>query len=166
MWELCWRFSSSVFSCYKTKGYYYRKCKFYKLYVRNLASGLPQIGYKSEKWQWRFNLPTWHHYQIFFWWFFVALVNFSYWSKFHVNITTGSGVMTIFFYKGLTIYPEIGNTPVWALPNIWRLGWVRDTKFGTNVSNEMLLNAAKCQITAFTVSELLRLNQQGGNKFL
>ena len=30
------------------------------------------------------------------------LVKFSYWSKFHVNIITGSGVMTIFVYKGLT----------------------------------------------------------------
>ena len=34
--------------------------------------------------------------------FFVSLVKFSYWSKFHVNIIIGSAVMTIFFYKGLT----------------------------------------------------------------
>ena len=53
--------------------------------------------------------------------------------------------MTIFFYKGLTRNPEIGNTPVWVLPNIWRLGQVRDTTFGTNISNEMLLNAVKYQ---------------------
>ena len=33
--------------------------------------------------------------------------------------------------------PEIGNTPVWALRNIWRLGQVRNTKFATNVSNKM-----------------------------
>ena len=39
----------------------------------------------------------------------VSLVKFSYWSKSHVNIITGSG-------------------------------------YGTNVSNEMLLNAAKCQL--------------------
>ena len=31
------------------------------------------------------------------------------------------------------------------MPNIWRLGQVRDTKFGTDVSNEMLLSAAKRQ---------------------
>ena len=43
---------------------------------------------------------------------FVALVKFSYWSKFHVNVITGSGVMTIFFYKGLTRNPENRNTPV------------------------------------------------------
>ena len=81
----------------------------------------------------------------FIWRCFVFLVKFSYWSKFHVNIITGSGVMIIFFYKGLTRNPEIGNTPVWVLPNIWRLGGVRDTKYGADVSNTMLLNAAKCQ---------------------
>ena len=32
--------------------------------------------------------------------FFFA--KFSYWSKFHVNIITGSGVMTAFIYKKLT----------------------------------------------------------------
>ena len=76
---------------------------------------------------------------------FVFLVKISYWSKFHVNVITGSGVMTIFFYNGLTKSPEIGNTTVCVLPNIWRLGRVRDTKFNTNVSNKKLLNTAKCQ---------------------
>ena len=73
----------------------------------------------------------------------VLLVKFSYWFKFQVNISTGSRVTTIFVYKGLTRNPEIGNTPVWVLPNIYRLNWVSDTKFGTNVSNEKLLNATK-----------------------
>ena len=83
-----------------------------------------------------------------FWQCFIYLVKFSYWSKFHVNIT-GSGVMAIFFYKGLTRNPEIGNTPIWVFSNIWRLGQIRDTKFGTNVSNKILLNAAKCQGYSF-----------------
>ena len=81
----------------------------------------------------------------FFWRCFVSLAKFSYWSTFHVNIVISSGIMTIFFYKGLTRNPEIGNTPVWVLPNIWRLGRDMETKFGTNVSNRMLLNAAKFQ---------------------
>ena len=38
------------------------------------------------------------------------------------------------FYKGLTRNSEVGNNPVWAFPNIWRLGWVKDTKFCTNVT--------------------------------
>ena len=94
---------------------------------------------------------------------FVSLVKFSYWSKFHVNIITGSGIMTIFFYKGLTRNSEIGNTNVWVLPNIWRLGRVIDTKFGTNVSNrKWMLQSSR--VTAFTALELLRENQLGGGE--
>ena len=40
---------------------------------------------------------------------------------------------------------KIRNNPARVLPNTCRLGQVRDTKFGENVSNEILLNAAKCQ---------------------
>ena len=72
-----------------------------------------------------------------------SLVKLSYWSMFHVNIITGSLVMTIFLQRGLTRNPEIGITCVCVLPNIWRLEQIRDIKFGTNVSNKMLLNAAK-----------------------
>ena len=43
-----------------------------------------------------------------------------------------------------------------SLPHIWRLGRVSDIKFGTYVSNEILVNAA-----AFAVSDLLRENQPG-----
>ena len=52
---------------------------------------------------------------------------------FHVNIITASEVMTISFYKELTKNTEIKNTPVWVLPNIWKLGQV-----DTNVSNKIL----------------------------
>ena len=148
MWELCLRFFSSVFSFCEIKGYYYWKGKFYRLCIWNMASGLLQIGYKSEKWQWGHNLPKSCSRQ-FFDGFFVSLVKFSYWSKFHVNIISGPGVMKIFFYKRLTINLEIGNTTVWVLPSIWRLGRVTDTKFSTNVSNEMVLNAAKCKGYSF-----------------
>ena len=58
---------------------------------------------------------------------------------------TGSGIMTIFFYKGLARNPKIGNTPVWILPNIWRQGKVMDTKFSAGVPNRMILNAATFQ---------------------
>ena len=74
--------------------------------------------------------------------------------------------MTIFVYNGLTRNPEIGNTPFWVSSNIWRLGQVMDTKFSKNPSNEKLLNATKCQFTAFTVSELLKENHQGGKNTL
>ena len=92
----------------------------------------------------------------FFWRCFVSLVKFSYWSKFHVNIITGSGVMTISFYKGLIRNLEIGNALVWVLANIWKLGQVKNTTFRTNVPNKMLLNAAKCQGYNFYCSWVIR----------
>ena len=70
----------------------------------------------------------------FFWHCFVWGVKFSYWSKFQVNIITGSGVMTIFYYKGLTRNLEIRYNPVWVLPDIWGQGKVTDTKFDMDVS--------------------------------
>ena len=79
----------------------------------------------------------------------VSFVTFSYWSKFHVNIMTGSGVTTILNYKGLARNSEIRNSCVWILPSIWKLGQEWDTKFGMNLSNKMLLNAAKCQGYSF-----------------
>ena len=84
-----------------------------------------------------------------FWRWRVSLVKFSYGSNFDVNIITGSGVMTILIYTGLTRNLEIGNAPVWVLSNIWRLEWVRTTKFFMNVSNKELLNTAKCQGYSF-----------------
>ena len=80
---------------------------------------------------------------------FCSHVKFSYWSKFHVNIMTGSGVMAISYYKGLTRNLKTRNTPVWALFNIWRLGKFRNTKSGMNVSNKMLLNAKKYRSYSF-----------------
>ena len=70
--------------------------------------------------------------------------------------------MTISFYKGLTRNPEIGNTPVWALLNIWKLGPVKDTKFGTNVSNETLLNAVKFQGYSFCRFWVIKEKPTGG----
>ena len=72
--------------------------------------------------------------------------------------------MIIFFYKELTRIPEIKNTPVWVLSNICSLGQVKDSKFGTDFSNEMLLNPTKHQGYSFYRCELLRENQQGGKR--
>ena len=85
----------------------------------------------------------------FFWGWRVSFINFSYWYKFHVIIITGFIVTKMFVYKGLTRNREIRNTQIWVLPNIWRLEQVWDTIFGTNVSNEMILNTAKCQGYSF-----------------
>ena len=98
----------------------------------------------------------------FFWRCFVCLVNFSYWSKFHVNIMTGSGIMKIFLYKGLTRNPKIGNTPVWVLPNVWRLGRVMDTHLARMSLIECYWMLQNSGVTAFTVFELSKENQLGG----
>ena len=97
----------------------------------------------------------------FFWRCFVFLVKFSYWFKFHIKIITGSGIMSVFFYKGLTRNPEIGNTPIWVFPNIWRH---RETitKFGKNVSNRMLRNVAKCQSFSFYRFWVIKGKPTGG----
>ena len=76
---------------------------------------------------------------------FVLLVTFSYWSRFHVNVITSSGAMTVFFHKWLTRIPAIWNSPIWVLLNTWGLEKVRDTKLYTNIFNKMLLNTAKYQ---------------------
>ena len=70
------------------------------------------------------------------------------------SLVTGLSVMSIsllaiFVYKGLTKNSKIRNTVVWVLSHIWGLGWVMDAKFGTNVFNKSLLNAAKCQDYSF-----------------
>ena len=74
--------------------------------------------------------------------FDVALLLFS-------NLVTSPSFMSIsqlvLELWQFTRNSEIGNTSVWVLPTIWRLGQVRNTKFGTNVSIKMLLNVAKCQ---------------------
>ena len=77
------------------------------------------------------------------------LVKLSYWVKFYINIITSSEVMTMFFYKGLIWNPEIRNTSVWVFPNVWRLGTLGIPNQRTNISNEMLPKAAKCQGYSF-----------------
>ena len=119
----------------------------------NLASWLLQTGYKSEKQQCH-NLLYSHDATLkFFWRCFISLVTFSYWSKFHVNIITGSRVS---FYKGLTRNPKIRNTLTefctisgdWHEVGIPNLAWMSLVEF-----YRMMLNA---RVTAFTISELLR----------
>ena len=147
MWELCYRFISSAFSFCKIKGYCYWKYKFYRLWDRNPASGLFQISHKSKKLQWRHNLLTWSHVHFFL--FFLFLFSGLVTGPIFISILLGSGVITVLFYNRLIRNPDIRNTLICVLTHIWRLGWVRNTKFGTNVFNEKLLNATKCQDYSF-----------------
>ena len=100
-----------------------------------------------------------HNFNVkFFWRCFVSLVKFSYWSKFHVNIMTGSGIMTIFFYKGLTRNPEIGNTPIWFRD--WSKLWIPNLARMSLIECYWMLQNSR--VTAFTIFELLRENQLRG----
>ena len=116
---------------------------------------------KLEKWQWCHIFPAWRHRKIF-WRGFISLVILSFLCKFRVNIITGSGAMTSYFYKELTRNPGIGNTAVWVLLNIWRLEQVKNTNFGMNVSNKMLLNATKCQGYSFYGFWVIKGKPTGG----
>ena len=118
--------------------------------------GLLQIGHKLENDN-DFTIGWYGAIVKLFLRCFVYLAKLSYWSKFHVNIITGSRVMTIFFYQGLTKNLEIKNTTVWVLSNIWRLGQVRDT-------NETLLNAAKCQGYSFYHFRVIKRQPTGVKK--
>ena len=103
---------------------------------------------------------SWHDVIVkIFWCGFISLVKFSYWSKFHVNITTGSGIMTIFFYKGLTRNPEIGNIPLCLISGDWDKLWIPDL---AQMSNRIFWMLQNFRVTAFTVFELLRENQLRG----
>ena len=102
---------------------------------------------------------TWRHHQIFLT-LFIFLIKFSYWTKIHVNIITGSGVMIIF----LRDWPEIrkseippseffsisGDQGKLGIPNLAQ---------GPLIKFYWMLQNAR--VIAFTVSELLRENQWG-----
>ena len=77
------------------------------------------------------DILIWQHNFIvkYFWSCRVSLIKFSYWSKFHVNIITGSGIFLL--------WPEMEKSEkflseFFAIPG----DWVRDIIFDTNVSDE------------------------------
>ena len=82
---------------------------------------------------------------------FIDVVLFLLSSLFNDQIfmSTSSLVLELWQFSFISDWPEIRNTFVWVLPNKWKLGQVRNTKFATNISNKMLLNAAKFQGYSF-----------------
>ena len=97
----------------------------------------------------------------FFWRGFVFLIKFSYLSKFHVNIITGSGIMTVFFYKRLTRNPEIGIPPSEFCPTSvdWGELWIPNLARSSLIECYWMVKNSR--VTAFTVFELLRDNLRG-----
>ena len=62
-------------------------------------------------------------------------------------MSISSLVLELWQFLYIRDWPEIrkSGVPRLSLLNTWRLGRARNIKFGTNVSNKILLNAAKCQ---------------------
>ena len=141
--------------------------------ITDHASGIrlpdcSKLAINRKKWQWCQNLPTWHYRHVF-WCYRFSLVKFKFWCKF-LNVITGSGVSLWClkrFYEGLKTKrtPQIGYTPVWVLPNIWRLGRVKDTKSTTNGANEKLMKAAKCQGCSFYRFWIIKGKPAGSKKY-
>ena len=80
-----------------------------------------------------------------------------YWSKVHVNIITGSKVMPIFLFNGLTGNLEIPLSEFCPISKDWR-------KLGIlNLARIFLMKfywtLEKYRVTAFTISELSRKKQ-------
>ena len=74
------------------------------------------------------------------------------------------GVMTVFFYKRLFGNLEIGNTPVWVLPDIWKLGHVRNklVKIGKNLARISLIKSYwKCQGYMFYLFRFIEMKPRG-----
>ena len=90
-----------------------------------------------------------------------SLVKFSYLYKFHGNIITGSRNMTIFLYNGLTRNPKIRNNPseFWDLSGDLGKFWIPNL---TQMCLKCCWILQNARVTAFTVSELFRENQQNG----
>ena len=92
----------------------------------------------------------------------VSLFKFSYWSKFHVNIITYFGVMTISFYMD---WPEIQRSEIapseiCPISGDWRKLQIPNLARTSLIKCYWMLQNAR--VTAFIVAELLRENQQGG----
>ena len=105
----------------------------------------------------------WHDVLVkFFLTLFVCLLKFSYWYKFHLDIITSSGVMTIYFVRD---WPEIqklkippsefcpisGDWGMLEIPNLVGMFLMKCYWMLQNV-----------RVTSFSISELLRENQQRG----
>ena len=119
---------------------------------------VPNRPWIEKKRQRSHNLPTWRHRQ-FFWRYRVSFVKFSYWSKFHVNVITGSTVITTFPFEEMTRTKKSKIPPSEFSPISRDCGKLR-------IPNLTQMSLMKCswilqnvRVAAFTLSGLLRDNQ-------
>ena len=164
VWELCQRFFSSVFSLCKTRGYYYWKLNFCRLCVWNPASGLLQIGQKSEKWQFFTKVTISRHDVIvkFFDVFLFLLSSLVAGSSF---MSISSLVLELWQFSFIRDWPEIRKSEIppsefCPISGDWGELWIPNLARMSLIECYWMLQNSR--VTAFTVSELLRENQLGG----
>ena len=80
------------------------------------------------------------------------------------NWPYGSGVMTISFYIGLTRNPETGHTPSELCPISRDWGEYGIPNFARTSLIKCYWILQNARVTAFTISKLLRENQQEGGR--
>ena len=121
VWELCKKYFCSVFSFCKIKVTVDENLSFID-YESEIE--LPDCSKFAKTWKNSNDVTIFRHDIIvkIFLSRFIFLVKFSYWSKFHDNIITGSGLMTFFFIRD---WPEIWKSeiPSSEFSSILR-GWV------------------------------------------
>ena len=129
-----------------------------------MQSLCPESGFRTAP-NWHKNLKNdndvtifWHDVKFnFFWRCFVSVVKFSYWSKFYVNIITGSGIISFIRIDQKSEIPPSEFCPIsgdWGelwIPNLARMSLI-----------ECYWMLQDCRVTAITVFELLRENWGGG----
>ena len=137
----------------------------YQPFLRNPAPGLLQINHKiNHKINQKKTMTSQFAVMMPSHFFDVAVLLLS-------SLVTGLNFMSISWlvlelwrFSFLKDWLEIGKleTPVWVLPNYWRLRQIRDTKFGVNISSKTLLNATKCQYYCFYCVWAIKRKTTGG----
>ena len=94
-----------------------------------------------------------------FWCFRISFVNFSYWSKFYVNIVTR--VTQFPFIKDWPEIRKLETSPssFYSISGDWGELGIPNLALTSLIKSYWMLQNAK--VIAFTISELLRENQQG-----
>ena len=131
------------------------------MHPKSDASGLLQIGHKQEKWQSCLNLATWRHCQFFYVnMFLLPSLLTDYLSFMSISLL----LFTLWLFSFVRDWPEIQKSEIHLsefcmISGDWGELWTSNL-VGTSLMKRywMLKNA---RITAFTVPELLRENQQG-----
>ena len=131
------------------------------MHPKSDASGLLQIGHKQEKWQSCLNLATWRHRQFFYVnMFLLPSLLTDYLSFMSISLL----LFTLWLFSFVRDWPEIQKSEIHLsefcmISGDWGELWTSNL-VGTSLMKRywMLKNA---RITAFTVPELLRENQQG-----